>query len=124
MEMMTEHRVVPKRIRGLRELFERLEVFRELRSEMPMQTASVFLAIAMKPGLLQRDLPDMLALSQSSVSRNVHALSARDRHGKPGLGLVTQRVGPTGARSPTLHLTKSGKELADRLLLLDCSATA
>lgn len=40
MEMMTEHQKVPRRTRGLRELFDRLEVFRELRSEMPMQTAS------------------------------------------------------------------------------------
>lgn len=122
MEMITEHGRVPKRIRGLRELFERLEVFRELRSEMPMQTASVFLAIAMKPGLLQRDLPDMLGLSQSSVSRNVHALSTSDRHGKPGLGLVTQRVGPMGAKSPVLYLTKAGKQLAERLMVRDATA--
>ncbi|MCB5203175.1 MarR family winged helix-turn-helix transcriptional regulator [Neorhizobium sp. T786] len=122
METMTEHRVMPKRIRGLRELFERLEVFRELRSEMPMQTASVFLAIAMRQGLLQRDLPDILGLSQSSISRNVHALSANNRHGKPGLGLVIQRVGPLGAKSPVLHLTKAGKAFAARLMAGDATA--
>ncbi|MDR6816274.1 DNA-binding MarR family transcriptional regulator [Neorhizobium sp. 2083] len=88
---------------------------------MPMQTASVFLAIAMRPGVLQRDLPNMLGLSQSSISRNVNALSSRDRHGKPGLGLVTQRVGPMGARSPKLHLTTAGRELARRLTIGDQS---
>lgn len=117
MEMLTERQGAQKRTYALRELYDRLEVFRELRSEMPMQMASVFLAIAMKPGLLQCDLPDMLGLSQSSVSRNVHALSNCDRHGKLGLGLVAQRVGPMGAKSPTLHLTKAGKVLAERLIV-------
>lgn len=115
MDITIESRRVGKGIRGLRELYERLEVLREVRSEMPIQTASVLLAIAMRPGILQRDLPDVVGISQSSVSRNINALSAWDRHDKPGLGLVTQKVGPRGARSPELHLTKAGKDLVKRL---------
>lgn len=116
MELTKERRGGAMTKQGLRELFRCVEILRGVRSEMPIQTASVLLAIAMRPGVLQRDLPAMLGLSQSSISRNVHALSRRDRHGKPGLGLVAQGIGPKGARSPELRLTKAGKELAKRLL--------
>lgn len=116
MDVTIGSRRVSRGIRGLRELYERVEVLREVRSEMPIQTVSVLLAIAMKPGVLQRDLPGLVGLSQASISRNIHALSSRDRQGKPGLGLVAQRIGPMGARSPELYLTKAGKELAKRLV--------
>jgi len=116
MELMMEHQGSTTGPRGLRELFRSIEVLRELRAEMPMQMASVFLMIAMKPGIHQRDLPDLLGLSQSSVSRNVSALAAMTRQGTPGLGLVEQRLGGLGWRTPELHLTQAGKMLARRLL--------
>lgn len=109
-------RGLSKNVERLNELLTRIETLRDLRSEMPLQTVSVLLVIAMKPGILQRDLPEMVNLSQSSVSRNVHALCALDSSGKPGLGLVEQRIGTLGGRTPALHLTKTGRELLRRLV--------
>lgn len=116
MELVIARRKTPKRVSALRTLSDRIEVLREFRADMPIQMVSVFLTVAMRPGVLQCDLPEMASLSQSSVSRNVYALGKYDRHGRPGLGLVEQRCGPTGARSPELHLTKAGKDLAKRLI--------
>ncbi|THV25080.1 hypothetical protein FAA97_02430 [Peteryoungia ipomoeae] len=93
MENTTVRRGLSKNVEGLTELLRRIEALRDVRGEMPLQMVSVFLVIAMKPGILQRDLPEIVNLSQSSVSRNVHALSASDGQGKPGLGLVEQRIG-------------------------------
>jgi DNA-binding MarR family transcriptional regulator len=119
MELKIERPKTPKRPNGLRTLNDRIEILRELRADMPIHMVSVFLAVAMKPGVLQCDLPDIINLSQSSISRNIYALGKHDRHGKPGLGLVVQRCGLAGARSPEIHLTKAGRELAKRLMELD-----
>lgn len=116
MELMKERRGGGTTKQGLRELYRCTEVLRELNAEMPMQMASVFLMIAMKPGIHQRDLGELVSLSQSSVSRNVNALAAITRHGTPGLGLVQQRIGSLGAKSPELHLSIAGKALIKRLL--------
>lgn len=116
MELLIERRKTPKRVDGLRTLSGRIEVLREFRATMPIHMVSVFLAVAMKPGVLQCELPELIGISQSSVSRNVYALGKYDRHGKPGLGLLQQRCGPTGARSPEIHLTKAGKDLVKKLI--------
>jgi DNA-binding MarR family transcriptional regulator len=91
-------------------------MFRELHPEMPMQLASVFLIIAMKPGISQRDLLRLVDISQGAISRNVMALTARNRHGNTGLDLVVQRRDPFDARLTTIHLTASGQQLVDRIL--------
>ncbi|WLS08899.1 hypothetical protein Q9314_03765 [Shinella sumterensis] len=116
MELTKERRSTVRMKEVLRELYRYTEVLRELNAEMPMQMASVFLMIAMKPGVHQRDLPDLVGLSQSSVSRNVHALAAVNRHGRPGLGLVEQRAGSPGTKTPELHLSAAGKVLVGKLM--------
>lgn len=100
----------------LTEIYRLLESFRELRPEMPMQMASVFLVVAMRPGVQQCDLPDIIGVSQSSISRNVTALTSRTRHGSPGLNLIKRSLDPEGGRSPVIHLTAAGKQLTERLL--------
>jgi DNA-binding MarR family transcriptional regulator len=92
-----------------------LEQLRELFPDLPIQTISVFLIIAMKPGMYQRDLLKLLDISQAGVSRNVMALGELNRHGKPGLGLIFQRKDPFDNRQVMLNLTPSGKALAERL---------
>lgn len=118
MTIQTHQRAATSDTRGLVNLFELVEVFRDLRPEMPMQTASIFLAIALRPGITQADLAILTGLSQSSVSRNITSMTTRDRHGKPGLGLVVQRHDPMDGRAYEQHLTKEGRALADRLLSL------
>lgn len=107
-----------KSVRGLLQAYELIETFRRVRPEMPIQMASVFLAVAMKPGIYQRELAPLLGMAQSSVSRNVTALGPRTRQGGLGLNLVVQRHEPTDGKSYELHLTKEGRELAEQLLAL------
>ncbi|MBD9558448.1 MarR family winged helix-turn-helix transcriptional regulator [Ensifer sp. ENS03] len=102
--------------RGIFSALQLIETFRELQHDMPMQTVSVFFVIAMRPGLYQRELLNLLDLSQPSISRNVMALGETNRHGEPGLGLIEQRRDPLDARQFTLHLTPAGKELVNRVL--------
>lgn len=115
METKLERQQFSMGVRGLLRAFEMIETFRRVRPEMPIQMASVFLAVAMKPGIYQRELAPLLGMAQSSVSRNVMALGPKTRHGGPGLNLVVQRHEPTDGKSYELHLTKEGRELARRL---------
>ncbi|MGR9319157.1 MarR family winged helix-turn-helix transcriptional regulator [Rhizobium leguminosarum] len=104
--------------RGLFKAFQLIELFRDLHPDVPMQTVSVFLIIAMRPSVYQRELLKLLDISQASVSRNVMALSHVNRRGDPGLGLITQQRDPLDARQIRLRLTPAGKELANRVAAL------
>ncbi|MBB4576610.1 helix-turn-helix domain-containing protein [Rhizobium lentis] len=96
--------------------FQFIEKFRELFPDIPMQTISVFLIIAMKPGISQRELLKLMGTSQSGVSRNVMALADVNRHGKPGLGLIVQLRDPFDARQISLGLSPTGKLIVDRVI--------
>jgi len=114
----TQRRTVTGDTRGLLKLLELIEVFRDMRPEMPMQMAAIFLGIALRPGITQAELAILVGIGQSSVSRNIAALSAVTRQGKRGLNLVVQRHDPLDGRAHEHHLTKDGRALADRLLAL------
>lgn len=102
--------------RSLYDAFQFIEAFREMRPEMPMHMASAFLLIAMKPGITQRELLNLSEIAQATMSRNIAALTERDRHGKPGMNLVIQRRDPMDARNLMLFLTQDGHSLVNRLL--------
>jgi len=91
-------------------------MFRQLSGEMPMQQADILLTIAGSPGLTMGDVSKATGLSQSSVSRNVAALSTFHRLGQPGMGLVTAEVDPREPRRRVLFLTTTGQVLVTRLM--------
>jgi DNA-binding MarR family transcriptional regulator len=103
---------------GLLKALEIINALRVIHPEMPMQMASVFIVIAMQPGIYQRDLPEIIGISQSSVSRNVTALTKMTRHGTQGLGLVVRRHDPEDGRGYELYLSKAGRLLEERLVAL------
>lgn len=97
-------------------IFQFVEVLRDMKPDMELQLASVFMLIAMRQGIGQHDLRRMMDISQGSVSRNVAALTAIDRHGKPGLNFVVQRRHPTDARYTQLFLTDEGHAFLGKLM--------
>ncbi len=102
--------------RSLLNAFSFVEAFRDLRPDIQMHTASVFLLVAMKPGIAQRDLLGLLDISQATLSRDISALTAIDRHGKPGLNLIAQHRNPIDARNSMLYVTTEGNSLLAQLL--------
>ena len=83
---------------------------------MPMQQADVLLAIAAKPGLTMNELSKLTGLSQSSISRNVSAMSKYHRLGKEGLNLVEAVTDPRETRRRLVYLTPHGKMFITKLL--------
>ncbi|ATJ82028.1 MarR family winged helix-turn-helix transcriptional regulator [Halomonas beimenensis] len=97
---------------AIKRLFRALEELREVYSDMQLQTAQVFLIIAMNQGITIKELMRRTGLAQSSCSRNVNLLSDWVKPEVPGHGLVVTSEDPKERRRKVVHLTSKGKELA------------
>ena len=100
----------------LRSLLNVLGEFRALDSEMQMQQAVTLLTIALTEGLTLNELTDRTQQASSSASRNVAALSSRNRNGKAGHGLVINKEDPVDIRKKLHHLTPKGETFVQRLV--------
>jgi DNA-binding MarR family transcriptional regulator len=87
-----------------------LEEFRKIDPELPMQIALIFVLIARKPGISQKELIQLTGLGRSSVSRTVALLSK-----ELGKGFVTMREDPADRRSKVVTLTPEGERLSRSL---------
>lgn len=92
-----------------------ISMFRNLSPDMPIQQADVLLQVALYPGLTMADITKRTGLSQSSVSRNVAAMSKFHRLGKPGLDLVEAVIDPREPRRRLIFLTVHGKSFITKL---------
>jgi DNA-binding MarR family transcriptional regulator len=96
-----------------------VEEVRKLSPEMPAVRLSILLLVAeTEEGLTYREIMDITGLSNSSVSRNVNALSETDRHGEPGMGLVLTVTDPNDWRRKAVVLSRQGKAMVRKLLLI------
>ncbi|SFC10277.1 MarR family winged helix-turn-helix transcriptional regulator [Devosia psychrophila] len=95
-------------------LMATLTVLASLDNEMQIQLVAMLVIVAQRPGVYQRDMDGLSGFSQSSVSRNVHALSRYRRDGLPGFGLVEQRPDAKDVRSQRLFLTVAGVAFVSR----------
>lgn len=93
-----------------------IRMLRTLSPDMPMQQADVLLTVATRPGLTMNDIAVATGLSQSSISRNVAAMSKFHRLGKPGLNLVEAVIDPREPRRRLVFLTSQGKIFVTKLL--------
>lgn len=93
-----------------------VNTLRTLSPDMPMQQADILLQIALRPGVTMAEIQKRTGLSQSSVSRNVQALSKFHRLDKPGLDLVEVTIDPRETRRRLIFLTPKGKSFITLLL--------
>ena len=89
---------------------------REIDLQLPCQTLQVLLLVAGKRGITQRELGEVTGLAPASISRNLNALSAEHRNGRPGYGLVAQAPSRFDARAFDAYLTAHGRDAVRRLL--------
>jgi DNA-binding MarR family transcriptional regulator len=77
-----------------------IRLLRKLSPDMPIQQADILLT----------------GLSQSSISRNVKAMSKYHRLGKPGLNLMEAVIDPREPRRRLVFLTAEGKAFITKLM--------
>jgi len=103
--------------KGLRTLYQAVQMFRDLDPDVPTATLATFLLVAEEGegDIHMRDLQSAMDSTTSSTSRNVAYLSAHHRLGKPGLGLVETYEDLEDRRFKRVRLTAKGRGLKARL---------
>lgn len=94
-------------------LVRSLSRFRDLHTDMTVAQLMCFMLIVERPGITQRDLYQLLGMTDSASSRIVAILSDIGSRGTPGLGLVDMRTNPMDRRERLLYLTHRGSRLAE-----------
>jgi DNA-binding MarR family transcriptional regulator len=80
-------------------------------SDIPLQQVLTFAHVADRQELPMADLIDLTGVGQSSVSRNVAALSSTRGVREPGYGLVEAYEDPAYRRRKLVKLTARGRAL-------------
>jgi DNA-binding MarR family transcriptional regulator len=102
--------------RSTKALKAAMEVFFELRHEMPMRYMHSFLLVMEEEGLGVSEYAKKAGVSNSVMSRHLLDIGDRDRHGNPGLQLVTAGRDPVELRRVRVTLTDKGRVYARRIL--------
>lgn len=84
-------------------------------THLPVHFCQVFLLVAQGEPCTLREIEQRLGLSNSAVSRTLHALGAVNRKGAPGFGLVTVERDPKEGRRFLVLLTAKGRALKRQL---------
>lgn len=105
--------------KGLRTLYQAVQMFRDLDPELQTQTVVCFLMIAeAREDMPMRDLQAALGMPSSSTLRDVAALSKHHRLGRPGLDLVEAYEDLNDRRFKLVRLTPKGKAFRSRIIAL------
>ncbi|MCW4147917.1 MarR family winged helix-turn-helix transcriptional regulator [Halomonas sp. 18H] len=96
----------------LRRALSVIQEFRQIQSDMPIKTASLFTHVAANPGISMSELRKQTDITQATFSRTIAVLSEWQEHDKPGFGLIWTEEDPKERRKKLIHLTEKGEELA------------
>ena len=107
---------MPKEKPLLEQAIVLLEEFRKYDADMPIQRAVVFLVIANSPRITMEKIAKTLNIGNSSVSRNVSALSHWGWGKQPGLDWVSTEDDPEERRRKIIELTPKGQRVLTALL--------
>lgn len=102
--------------KGLRQMQQAVQLFRDLEAELPTQTVVCFLLIANADAdIPMRDLQSAMDTTSASATRNVAHLSEHYKPRVPGLGLVEAYEDLNDRRYKLVRLTAKGKSFRTRL---------
>ena len=104
-----------KEERAARKMLAAIQLFRELDGDMQLPMAASFLLVALNDGTSRTEVMKTLDVAGSTATRNLMGLMESGRLGRPGHGLIEQRVNPEERRWRMHSLTPSGRQFLRRL---------
>lgn len=104
-----------KERRVARRLLAAIQEFRKLDPDMQLPMAASLLIVALKDGVSRTEVMEDLGVAGSTATRNLMGLMEEGRLGRPGHGLVSQRVNPEERRWRMHSLTPEGRAVIRRL---------
>ena len=87
-----------------------------LGQDLSITQVRVLLYVAVNEGCSMSAMEQALKLTQSTSSRAVAVLTAIERPGRPGLGVVERVEDPNNRRYKILSLTYKGRKALDKIL--------
>lgn len=103
--------------RAAQSLLQALEVFLDLRGDLPAQLIASFLRVVIREGLSVSDYSRQAIVSKSVMSNHLNELGEKSRRpGAEGMGLLAQRMAPDELRRHEVTLTPRGRAVRDRVL--------
>lgn len=105
----------PKEQRAARRLLAAIQAFRELDGDMQLPMAASFLLVALNDGVSRTEVMKELGVAGSTATRNLMGLMESGRLGRPGHGLIDQRVNPEERRWRMHSLSPAGRRFLKRL---------
>lgn len=104
-----------KEEKAAKKLLEAIQAFRELDGDMQLPMAASFLLVALNDGVSRTEVMQELGVAGSTATRNLMGLMEQGRLGRPGHGLIDQRVNPEERRWRMHSLTPDGRKFLKRL---------
>lgn len=107
--------LTPRERRVAQRLLAAIQEFRKLDPDMQLPMAASLLIVALNDGISRTEVMEELEVAGSTATRNLMGLMAEGRLGRPGHGLVSQRVNPDERRWRMHSLTPEGAAVLRRL---------
>jgi DNA-binding MarR family transcriptional regulator len=104
--------ITPEQRSLLRNQYNALEPFREVRSTMPLQYVTAFLLVATEEHLNVTEYAKRAGTSQSLMTRHLADLGDVNRHHEEGYGLVEAYDDLMDRRNRLVRLSAKGKHVA------------
>ena len=105
-----------KEERAARKLLAAIQAFRDLDGDMQLPMAASFLLVALNEGVSRTEVMKELGVAGSTATRNLMGLMERGRLGRPGHGLIDQKVNPEERRWRMHSLTPDGRRFLKKLV--------
>lgn len=86
-------------------------IFRTIAPTIPVQVVQTLVLVAMNEGKTLGELVKLAGAQNSTMSRHTLDLSDRNRHGKPGHGLIERSKDNADLRATRFTLSSKGRAL-------------
>jgi DNA-binding MarR family transcriptional regulator len=101
---------------ALKNTFQALKPFTNLRNTMPLQYVNAFLLVALDPGKNVTEYAKRAGISASLMTRHLADLGETNRYHEEGFGLVEQYYNVMDKRERLMRLTAKGKDKVKQIV--------
>ena len=99
----------------MRRVHRTLTIFRAISPAIPVQVVQTLVLVAINEGKTLGELVKLSGAQNSTMSRHTLDLSNRNRHGKPGHGLIERSKDNADLRATRFTLSPKGHALLNKI---------
>jgi len=101
---------------NINKLINAMETLRSVHQDMTLNQVLVLLTVAANEGITQKQVVDLMGLTDGSVARIVAILSKYGNRGTGPFNLIDMRIDDADRRQRALFLTPEGRRLVNSIV--------